>query len=76
MFEKGYIGVDGISLTVGDVRPSADGVGVEFSVNLIPETLSRTMLGSRLMNDWVNIEIDPQTQVIVETVERVLASRQ
>ncbi|HBA00020.1 MAG TPA: riboflavin synthase, partial [Halomonas sp.] len=35
----------------------------------------RTVLGSRLMGDWVNIEIDPQTQVIVETVERVLASR-
>ena len=74
VFEKGYIGVDGISLTVGDVRPSADGAGAEFSVNLIPETLSRTVLGSRLMGDWVNIEIDPQTQVIVETVERVLAS--
>ena len=75
VFEKGYIGVDGISLTVGAVRPSADGAGVEFSVNLIPETLSRTVLGSRSMGDWVNIEIDPQTQVIVETVERVLASR-
>lgn len=75
VFEKGYIGVDGISLTVGDVRPSADGAGVEFSVNLIPETLSRTVLGSRLVADSVNIEIDPQTQVIVETVERVLASR-
>ncbi len=48
---------------------------MEFSVNLIPETLSRTMLKERLVGDWVNIEIDPQTQVIVETVERVLASR-
>ena len=43
VFEKGYIGVDGISLTVGDVRPAGAGEGVEFSVNLIPETLSRTM---------------------------------
>ncbi|MDM7481446.1 MAG: riboflavin synthase subunit alpha [Halomonas sp.] len=75
VFEKGYIGVDGISLTVGDVRPAGAGEGVEFSVNLIPETLSRTMLKERLVGDWVNIEIDPQTQVIVETVERVLASR-
>lgn len=75
VFEKGYIGVDGISLTVGDVRPASTGEGVEFSVNLIPETLSRTMLKERLVGDWVNIEIDPQTQVIVETVERVLASR-
>ncbi|AQU82588.1 MAG: riboflavin synthase subunit alpha [Halomonas sp.] len=76
VFEKGYIGVDGISLTVGDVRPETNGTGLEFSVNLIPETLSRTMLRERLLGDLVNIEIDPQTQVIVETVERVLASRQ
>ena len=73
VFEKGYIGVDGISLTIGDVRPS--GEGIEFSVNLIPETLNRTTLGDRLPGDRVNIEIDPQTQVIVETVERVLASQ-
>lgn len=75
VFEKGYIGVDGISLTIGDVRPSAEGEGIEFSVNLIPETLNRTTLGERLPGDQVNIEIDPQTQVIVETVERVLASQ-
>ncbi|KPQ23966.1 MAG: riboflavin synthase, alpha subunit [Halomonas sp. HL-48] len=73
VFEKGYIGVDGISLTIGDVRSS--GEGIEFSVNLIPETLSRTTLGERLPGAQVNIEIDPQTQVIVETVERVLASQ-
>ncbi|MGP9679675.1 riboflavin synthase subunit alpha [Halomonas sp. AOP27-A1-41] len=75
VFEKGYVGVDGISLTVGDVRRAADDSGIEFSVNLIPETLSRTMLKERLPGDKVNIEIDPQTQVIVETVERVLAKR-
>lgn len=75
VFEKGYIGVDGISLTIGDVRPSGEGEGIEFSVNLIPETLNRTTLGDRLPGDRVNIEIDPQTQVIVETVERVLASQ-
>lgn len=75
VFEKGYIGVDGISLTVGDIRPRYEGTGVEFSVNLIPETLLRTVLKERAIGDQVNIEIDPQTQVIVETVERVLASR-
>ena len=69
VFAKGYIGVDGISLTVGAVQ--AD----EFNVNLIPETLARTNIGSRLPGDRVNIEIDPQTQAIVDTVERVLASR-
>ena len=74
VFEKGYIGVDGISLTIGDVH-HPDGGGVEFSVNLIPETLSRTTLQDRVPGDQVNIEIDPQTQVIVETVERVLSQR-
>jgi riboflavin synthase len=74
VFEKGYIGVDGISLTIGDVR-QADSDGIEFSVNLIPETLTRTTLQDRAPGDYVNIEIDPQTQVIVETVERVLSQK-
>ncbi|GHB10619.1 riboflavin synthase subunit alpha [Salinicola rhizosphaerae] len=69
VMDKGYIGIDGISLTVGDV------IGDRFCVNLIPETLARTTLGERAIGDRVNIEIDPQTQAIVETVERVLASR-
>ncbi|WP_417362509.1 riboflavin synthase subunit alpha [Gallaecimonas pentaromativorans] len=69
VLHKGYIGVDGISLTVGDLHP--DG----FEVNLIPETLARTTLGAKGVGDAINIEIDPQTQAIVDTVERVLASR-
>lgn len=74
LFDKGYIGVDGISLTIGEVR-RADGAAPRFCVNLIPETLARTTLGDRKPGDNVNIEIDPQTQAIVETVERVMASR-
>ena len=69
VFIKGYIGIDGISLTIGEVE------GDEFAVNLIPETLARTNIGGRRPGDRVNIEIDPQTQAIVDTVERVLASR-
>lgn len=69
IFAKGYIGVDGISLTIGQVK------GAEFDVNLIPETLARTNIGGREPGDKVNIEIDPQTQAIVDTVERVLAQR-
>lgn len=64
---KGYVGVDGVSLTVGEVRKSG------FCVHLIPETLRRTTLGFRAPGAQVNIEIDPQTQAIVDTVERVLA---
>lgn len=75
VFEKGYIGVDGISLTVGEVGRNEQSDDVAFCVNLIPETLARTSLGDRQVGDNVNIEIDPQTQVIVETVERMLSSR-
>ncbi len=64
---KGYIGIDGISLTVGEVKDDC------FDVHLIPETLSRTTLGAKQPGERVNIEIDPQTQAIVETVERVMA---
>lgn len=69
LFEKGYIGIDGISLTIGEVQ------GSRFCVNLIPETLTRTTLSARIPGDSVNIEIDPQTQAIVETVERILVAR-
>ena len=70
LFPKGYIGIDGISLTIVDVDAA------EFSISLIPETLSRTNIGTRRPGDRVNIEIDPQTQAIVDTVERVLSSKQ
>ncbi|MBU3825107.1 MAG: riboflavin synthase subunit alpha [Candidatus Oceanisphaera merdipullorum] len=69
VFTKGYIGIDGISLTVGQVL--AD----RFAVHLIPETLARTNLGVIQPGYQINLEIDPQTQAIVDTVERVLASR-
>lgn len=67
---KGFIGVDGISLTVGEVTAT------RFCVHLIPETLQRTTLGKKKLGDRINIEIDPQTQAVVDTVERVLAAKE
>ncbi|WP_108444497.1 riboflavin synthase subunit alpha [Halomonas denitrificans] len=75
LFDKGYIGVDGISLTIGETRRASAEHGPRFCVDLIPETLARTILVDRVPGDLVNIEIDPQTQAIVETVERVLEAR-
>lgn len=69
VLHKGFIGIDGISLTIGEVLKG------RFCVHLIPETLERTTLGSKRLSDKVNIEIDPQTQAIVDTVERVLANQ-
>ena len=66
---KGFIGLDGCSLTIGDVTTQ------EFNVHLIPETLQRTLFGSRQVGDCINIEIDAQTQAIVDTVKRVLAQQ-
>ena len=63
---KGYIGIDGISLTLGEV------VNNEFDLHIIPETLRLTTLGSKQAGDAVNIEIDSTTMMIVETVERLL----
>ena len=45
-------------------------------MTLIPETIARTTLGAVGVGAPVNMEIDAQTQAIVETVERVLAERQ
>ena len=70
ILHKGFVAIDGISLTIGDV------INNRFCVHLIPETLERTTLGQKRLGDTVNIEIDPQTQAIVETVERVLAQKE
>ena len=68
IFSKGFISLDGASLTVVDADKSAG----TFQVWFIPETLRLTRFGSKQVGDQVNVEIDPQTQVIVETVENIL----
>lgn len=69
VFSKGFIAIDGISLTVGAVN---DGC---FWLHIIPETLAVTTLGQRQKGDKVNIEIDQQSYTIVQTVERLLLAR-
>ena len=71
ILEKGFIAVDGASLTVGEVDPTG-----RFAVHLIPETLRLTQLGEKRVGDRVNIELDARTVAIVETVERVMAQRE
>ena len=67
IFEKGYIAIDGISLTIGKVDESGG-----FYLHIIPETLRRTTLGTKSVGDSVNIEIDSMTQAVVDTVKRVM----
>ncbi|WP_435273764.1 riboflavin synthase subunit alpha [Psychrobium sp. nBUS_13] len=66
---KGFAAIDGASLTIGEVG------GDWFEVYLIPETRSLTTLDSKPLHSAYNIEIDSQTQAIVDTVERVMAQQ-
>ncbi len=68
LFSKGFISLNGASLTLVDV----DKIKNIISVFFIPETLGKTTFGVKKEGDYVNIEIDNQTQSIVDTVERYL----
>jgi riboflavin synthase len=68
IFPKGFIGLNGCSLTVAEVDQSAH----RFTVCFIPETLRVTTHGDKQPGDRVNFEIDRQTQAIVDTVENFL----
>ncbi len=68
---KGFIAIDGSSLTVGERHPEGS-----FWIHLIPETVRLTNLGDKKEGDRVNIELDARTVAIVDTVERVLAERE
>ncbi len=70
VFNKGFVALHGASLTVGawDERERT------FSVYLIPETLRLTTFGQKAVGARLNLEIDRQTQVLVDTIERTLRS--
>ena len=66
LIPKGWITVDGVSLTVVDVGDNW------FSVSLIPETLKQTVFGIKTDGQKVNHEFDHTVKVIVHTIERML----
>ena len=67
---KGSIALDGVSLTVNDVREAEDG-STHFSVNIIPHTAQITTLGDIAAGRQLNVEID----VIARYLERMIAGR-
>lgn len=69
IFPKGYIALNGTSLTIAQV----DRANHQFTVNLIPETRKITTFGKAFIGERINIEIDSQTLSIVETVETYLS---
>ena len=66
ILHKGYIAINGCSLTVGELNDKS------FMIHLIPETLSITNLFQLKQNSLVNIELDQNTIVIADTVKRYL----
>ena len=62
---QGSIALDGVSLTVGELDDAKN----QVSVWLIPETLAKTNLASKKVNDYLNVEVD----VLAKYVERLIA---
>ena len=68
-FYKGYVALNGCSLTIGEVLKTS------FYIHLIPETVSVTTFKDIKKGDLINIEIEQATINTVETVKRVMSER-
>ena len=66
-FLKGFIGLNGCSLTINRVDREAS----EISIDLIPETLRLTTWKDAKVGDEVNYEIDQMTRTMVDTLENI-----
>ena len=71
IFAKGYIAINGASLTVAE----ADRQAGWFEVWLIPETLRMTTFADKAAGAELNIEIERATQVMVDTVRDAVAEK-
>jgi riboflavin synthase len=67
---KGSVALDGVSMTVNDVRDAEDGT-THFSVNLIPHTAQHTSLGDLAPGRQLNVEVD----VLARYIDRMLTAR-
>ena len=74
VFAKGYIALNGASLTVAEAGREVDGSGW-FEVWLIPETLRMTTFGGKRVGAALNVEIERSTQVMVDTVRDAVAEK-
>ncbi|MBL8330580.1 MAG: riboflavin synthase subunit alpha [Rubrivivax sp.] len=74
VFAKGYIAVNGASLTVAEAQRGPGGAGW-FEVWLIPETLRMTTFAEKGLGDSLNVEIERSTQVVVDTVREAIEER-
>ena len=68
-FYKGYVALDGCSLTIGKVLKTS------FYIHLIPETVSVTTFEDIKKGDLINIEVEQSTINTVETVKKIMSQR-
>ncbi len=66
---KGSVAVDGVSLTIADLRSD------NFSVSVIPETYDNTTLRLKRVGDSVNLEPDLILKYVRTSVEALLAHK-
>ena len=67
--QKGSIALDGVSLTVNDVRDGGD--ATSLTVNIIPHTALETTLGEIKVGQQLNVEVD----VLARYIDRMMAAR-
>ena len=60
--EKGYVALDGVSLTIASIAQG------QFSVVLIPETIARTTLGHAVAGSTLNLEADPLARYVAHAL--------
>lgn len=68
LMAKGFVALNGASLTIQDLDRAASTI----TVSLIPETLARTTFATVARGDRLNLEVDAQTQAVVDTVRAML----
>ena len=68
LMPKGFVALNGASLTIQEL----DREQSTLTVSLIPETLVRTTFDGVASGDRLNLEVDAQTQAVVETVRAML----
>jgi len=68
LMAKGFVALNGASLTIQELDRTASTI----TVSLIPETLARTTFGDVEPGDRLNLEVDAQTQAVVDTVRAML----
>ena len=72
IFSKGYIALNGTSLTVVNVNRHTD----TFTVHLIPETLARTIWNRGKVGDIINVEIHHNTRMVVDTIQQYISGKE